>query len=306
MTVAVGFKCKDGLVLAADSEICLGPGGKKYAASFREIRIADSVCMICTGNVHRTEEMAEDLRNAIRGKTGRQLTEAVKAACRAIWRENGPEPHEPQEAFGDFLITIDCGEGVSLFRAGRGRFAEVKTYSVLGVERERASAIFERFYRRGADSTLTAYMVIHSLAQAKVFVPGCGGQTRVWKISSGLFHRQYMSEADIHRAEKAYELFEHESARALFKFPDPLVSSKEFKSLQRRFGITIQRLRPVLLKEEKSEQTTKTRSSRGTSQRTEVSVPSKPFIQFKTPAILENAAMARNLRHGCNSRDLIT
>jgi hypothetical protein len=136
-------------------------------------------------------------------------------------------------------------------------------------------------------------MGISSFSQIKGFVPGCGGQTRVWKIMNNLFDRRFLPEAEISRAENAYRFFEQELTQILFEFPDPFVLNEQFQSHEKRFRTAIQRLRPALLEEEKPRLSSKTRSSRRTTKQPRASVASKSLIHFKAPATRENVVGSR-------------
>lgn len=287
MTIAVGFNCKDGVVVVADSEVCLGPGGKKYAAQFCELRISDSVFLVSAGNVDRTEEIAETLRKAIRRRTGKQLTSAVRAACRSFRRLEGDAPSESKKPFRDLLIAINAGAGAELFRAGDRHFTKVKTFSVVGMESDRAAEMFARFYRHGTDAKSAAYMGIYCMSQLKGFVPGCGGKTRVRTVSSSPFQKQHFSELKIERAEKAYRLFEQELAQVLFKFPDPRIGERQFESHQRRFSTTIQKLRPALSEGDPSEHPSHDRRPRAAAKRSPGLTTAKSVIRFKSRTALK-------------------
>jgi hypothetical protein len=292
MTIAVGFKCNDGVVLAADSEICLGPGGRKYEPQFFEIGVNGSVYMLCAGNVDRNAELTSALRRAIRGKAGCQLRESIEAVCRSIWTTGSADLAECEAKFGDLLITLDAGDGLQLFRAGNRHFAQVKTYSVLGVEAAKTKPIFARFYNKSLDSASAAYMGIYALSQIKGTVPGCGGQTHVWKIADSIFHRQYLSKAQIQRTEKAYRRFDAELAHILFKFPDPLLTKTQFQNRASRFNAAINRLRPALVAKEESE---KGNSSRLPADRRPALIPPESVLPFEIPPTREDFPAERRV-----------
>jgi hypothetical protein len=289
MTIAVGFRCRDGVVLVADGEVCLGPGGKKYEAQFCEVGVAGSVSLLSTGNADRFAELAAALRRAIRGKTGSKLTKSVEAVCRSFWTQGSPDPWERAKAFGDLLVTIDAGNGILLFRAGNHHFERVETYSVLGVEAEKTRPVFERLYDRALDAASGAYMGIYALSQIKGTVPGCGGETRVWKITDSVFHRHSFSEEHIHKTENTYRRFEVELARLLFKFPDPTVSKDQFRNHEKKFSAAIKKLRKEMDEKEESGNRTSTRAA---TKRRRPSIAAKSVLPFAILQACENAPVA--------------
>jgi ATP-dependent protease HslVU (ClpYQ) peptidase subunit len=87
MTIAVGLRCNDAVVLAADWEICLGPGGKNYESTFHKISGLASIFTIFAGHVDFAKELAATLRKTTQGQKGNQQTTCIQAAYGSVWRE---------------------------------------------------------------------------------------------------------------------------------------------------------------------------------------------------------------------------
>ncbi len=273
MTIAVGLRCDDGVVLAADSEICLGPGGKKYEARFHKISGLVSVYTIFAGHVDFAEELAATLRRAIPGKKGHQLTKSVRIAYGSVWREHYTEPLTPQKTLTDLLFTINEGSRISLFRASCSRLTPVKTYSVLGIGNEKAQAVFSALYRTGMSSTLAAYMTIYGLRRIKGLVQGCAGASRVWKITNSVFDQTCLSESEVARAEEGFAFFEREFSSVMFNFPDPRVDKEHFELILKRFAAAAKRRRTAMIKGCKIERPGTQRSFPGASTQSNATAP---------------------------------
>jgi 20S proteasome alpha/beta subunit len=280
MTIAVGLRCDDGVVLAADSEICLGPGGKKYEAKFHKISGFASIYMIYAGSVDFAEELAATLRKAVQGKKGTQLIKSIRTAYGSVWREHHTEPITAQKTLTDLLFTINEGSRISLFRASGNRLIPVKTYSVLGIGIEKAQAVFSTLYRTGMSSTLAGYMAIYGLGRIKGLVQGCGGGSRVWKITNSVFDQKCLSESDVARAEEGFVFFEREFSSVMFNFPDPQVDNEHFQTILKRFATAAKRRRTAMIKRCKVERPAGQRSFTGASMQSRTTAPLGTELQI--------------------------
>jgi 20S proteasome alpha/beta subunit len=281
MTIAVGLRCDDGVVLAADSEICLGPGGKKYEAKFHKISVLASVYMIYAGRVDFAEELVRTLRRSIRGKKDNQLTNSVRTAYGSVWREHHIEPVTAQKTLTDLLFTINEGSRISLFRASSDRLTPVRTYSVLGIGNEKVRAVFSTLYRTGMSSTLAGYMAIYGLGRIKGLVQGCGGGSRVWKITNSDFDQTFLSENEVVSAEESFAFFEREFSSVMFNFPDPRVDHEHFQAILKRFASAAKRRRIAMIKGCKVERLRAQPSFPGASAQSKATAPLGTELQIR-------------------------
>jgi 20S proteasome alpha/beta subunit len=292
MTIAVGMQCNDGVVLAADSEICLGPGGKIYQSTLHKISGLASIYTIFAGHIDFAEELAATLRKATQGKKGNQLTTSIQAAYGSFWRERHTEPLPAHKTLTDLLFTINEGSRISLFHASCNRLTPVKTYSVLGIGNEKAQAVFSALYRTGMSSTLASYMAIYGLGRMKGLVQGCGGASRVWKMTNSVFDQTLLAESEIARAEEGFAFFEREFFSVMFNFPDPRVDNEHFQAILKHFATAAKRRRTVMIKGCKVQRLAGQRSFPGASTQSKAAAPLGTEVQLRPMPRREKSSAA--------------
>jgi len=199
LTLAAGFKCKDGFVIAADTEITIGDYGhvqgeklKKYLQSLENrITVYDLICA-GAGDISYYEMAAQHIRDAIAHLPQRTYPEIKKAVEQTIayiyeqfilkyWKIND----EGCPAF-DLILGIKDQEGcLSILKTDRTAVVEVDTYAMVGTGADKGLVLAEKLYRgTGITSFSSTAWMCHLVLQIFREVKGkgvhVGGNTQLY------------------------------------------------------------------------------------------------------------------------------
>jgi len=206
MTIAAGFQCKDGVILAADTEISLGQTTKTRQSKLFVINKAQDCCLTYAGHVAFAQELVGVMRSATRGKEGKKLLEAARKSYRHFHNKYYTQPPKPEKSWADVLITLKEGQAVSLY-CGQGRhWFKVDKYKLLGIGEEQAEAVVNPLYSGEPTTNEAGYIAICVLRKVKWFVQGCGGPTEVGEIRHTGPH--LWSSDKVEQAEEDLDYFE--------------------------------------------------------------------------------------------------
>jgi Proteasome subunit len=184
MTIAVGFRCTDGVVLAADTEISLDDGvGKTKASKVFPVNHELSCFLTYTGDSDFVEDLVGDLRRILdRGLTESEALDSIKETYRAFMQKYYTEAPKNEKTAASILVTLRDGARVRLYRGRNRHFTEVQTYSVLGVGQNQGEPLFNPIHHSWLTVNQAAYVMIYALRIIKNFVQGCGGETEIREV----------------------------------------------------------------------------------------------------------------------------
>lgn len=222
MTTAIGFKCEDGIVLGADTEISEGAG--KYEES--KIQRLNGECFFAyAGRTLVVKDNLEYFQKAAEIADPAELLIQFKAIYLKIWREaherylaNEPDP------FTDFLFVL----GENLFVAKGGDFAPVMS-DVIGNGKDVARSTID-FFGVPASCRQAKFIIAYALNQAKDFSTGSGKQSEIWEAENGVF-KTYPFWVNAAEIEEDFDFVKHWLGRIFLAFPDLKIESEEFSTL---------------------------------------------------------------------------
>ena len=187
MTIAIGFKCDDGVILLSDRQISKEGGMKYYEKKLFEVSEECEnglfhLSFVYTGDpdgaklfISELEERALDLQRNKR--TLRTLKTCVQETLENDWKKH--KSHMRAE----FLCSISVtNEGFKLFRSRRNLLIPAE-FECLGVgDSSLVRYLVESFAtpRMGVRHYLP--LLIYVMHQAKKYVEGCGGPTDVMYV----------------------------------------------------------------------------------------------------------------------------
>src|SRR6266498_5435378 len=99
MTISAGFRCQNGVLLCADSEITTLSGGKKYEVKLFHINWREECYLAYAGSTLLARELVEALRSFTKDKRGRDLLETVKTAYQEFHRKHYTQAPRAEKAF---------------------------------------------------------------------------------------------------------------------------------------------------------------------------------------------------------------
>jgi len=242
MTIAAGFRCKDGVVLAADTEISvLGGTGKSYSSKMFEINSGLGSHLTYSGSPDFTKELVQELKQSVAGKPQQSALQALKETYRDYYDAQLPDSDRDTTSM---LITLREGKKVHLYVARNRHFAPVRQYEALGIGSEQGEALFNPLHSQWMSTAEAKYMAIYALRRVKGFVQGCGGKTEVIEIGDKAdVLSLYEVMQEIKEIEADFDFFDQQLRPILFTFSDLWVNKSAFQARLRQFGRALKKRR---------------------------------------------------------------
>lgn len=183
MTIAAGFRCKDGIVLCADTEITLSVGKTYESKIFYPSERLGCHLTYC-GSADFAKELVGDLQRTLASTTEDTALSVIKNAYKELF-DQSCDPNDVN-TWTSILVTlrekVNGKDRVNLY-AGRGRhFAPESRYATLGIGQDQSESLFNPLYSQDMTITQAIYMSIYALHLVKGFVPGCGGETQYTEL----------------------------------------------------------------------------------------------------------------------------
>lgn len=187
MTIAIGFRCQDSVIVCADREITLGTGKllkkKIWAANQRE----QSVIVTGAGAFSHLESAAtkiiEKLKHSSLGDAPKIMRSAFEYVCKKEYFHKPGCPPPGSVPF-DLIVAASDSKQVRLFRMEQGVLKHGRRAELAGSGAPWAQYFFDQFHHfpRLVDGiTLGAYAV-YSVKRSGL---GCGGPTDLWVLQAG-------------------------------------------------------------------------------------------------------------------------
>ncbi|GEM_PF-6058424 len=234
MTIAVGFQCKNSVLLAADTEISYGQAGKTYQTKLFQINPREDCWAVYSGVVDFMNELVGQLRQSTKGKSGTALVQTVRKAFRQFMYEHYTKPPKAEKTWANLLITVRENKKVSLYCATGRHFYQVEKYRALGGGAEQAEPLLNAMYSRHMDSLQAGYLAVYALRSPKGFVRGVGGDTDILAIehqAQSVVSFAEWSKQEVTQAESDFAFLDKTLRPVLFAFPNLNVEPSRFRSL---------------------------------------------------------------------------
>ena len=213
MTIAAGFKCQDGVVLCADTEMSV-PYLLKYPASKMTIVpfLKSKAFFTYAGDELFSKmciaRLAARLRR-LEGDDGLPVFTSLQQEALAIHQEYAGVLETPLQV----LIALQGYEKVDLYQINEHSVAWVSSYTCIGSGMMVARASAEPLYKVSMSVKEVSFVAAYALGQAKKYGFGCGSQSQIVLIyprkgDPRFFtdeHYDFMLQAEVERLEKGYE-----------------------------------------------------------------------------------------------------
>lgn len=179
-TIAAGFCCSDGIVLAADTLMTLRGGGKTYRTKLFTINEKEDSYLAYSGTEAFAKELVNELQQGTIGKTGDTFLKAIKERYGQFWREHYTIPPKAEKTWAETLITFKKDKRIHLYRTSAHHvYPVIDNYAVLGIGENAGESLFKPLYSAGMDMYEASYMAIYVLQRVKKYTEGCGGETEI-------------------------------------------------------------------------------------------------------------------------------
>lgn len=197
MTIAAALMCRDGIALGSDTEYTSAYSLKVQGPKLFEYRVEGlTVVFAGAGDVDFTQMTVQRIVEGFEGRkiSTREVIEIVSRNIQHVYKKHVyPFPGSPvDKPFFDLLIAIaERGHPQKLFKTSRTGIVEVDTYVCLGTGEHLGRFIADQLYHTGISLVQGAVLCTEMLIQAIRYVPGCGGEPKVWSLmDSGSIIRQ--------------------------------------------------------------------------------------------------------------------
>jgi hypothetical protein len=189
MTLVAGWKCRDGFVIAADTEITVSSiivQGQKIADYSGEGSEFYSVIVGGAGDVNFVRMAAQHIRDAvasvpkptlpaIRTEVEKEVHHIHDHNIYRFW-----EPSDPDCPACDLVLAIeDCNHEVGILLAQRGSVSEIDTCAMTGSGSELAAHLIEKVWVPGLSAAVTAHLALSIFREVKNKAIHVGGNTEV-------------------------------------------------------------------------------------------------------------------------------
>jgi hypothetical protein len=252
MTIIAGFRCEDGVVLAADTEITLDGGtGKTYQSKIFAVSPELGCHLAYTGDSDFAQEFVDHLVHNIGGKTSQQGLAFIKTAYRDFIEEHYTKAPKGEKTWAWILVTLRHGTTVHLYRGRNRHFTEIKNYAVLGIGQDQAESAFKPLYYDWITIQQAEFVMIYALRKVKGFVQGCGGDSEIRLVEDvESWLSEYAADPQSTKEiEEDFDFLDREVRRLIIAFSDMTKDADEFNKLLALVNETVTQYRAKRLQE---------------------------------------------------------
>jgi hypothetical protein len=256
MTIAAGFQCRGGVVLAADTEITnVGGTGKSYESKIFHINESLGSCLTYSGNPDFAKELVEELQNVSKGQPGDEALASIKKTYLEFYRKHYTIPPKNEKSWAELLLTIRQGKRISLYMARGHHITRVRKYQVLGIGQEQSETLVSPLYSSMMTTNQAAYMAVYVLRRVKGFVQGCGGDSETEEIEDVGDAISFLSCGlqGINDIEQDFDFLDTQMKPMVLSFSDPRIDQKTFQNLIKVFGNNVKQYRAQRFRKQEKE-----------------------------------------------------
>lgn len=212
VTVAAGFRCADGVLLCADSQITF-PGYLKFPRA-KVISMAGvqwSPSFAYCGDVYQSKDAIARLGVTIARSRKERIAPNVRNLAASICRRQTPPGTRCQL---ELLVAWQRSRKIELWHLNGSSLSPVTEYQMIGCGMDMMMATAMRFYLPGMGLRDASYMAAYSLYQAKEHVDMCGKKSLIY-LAFDDGRRAAVTQEEIEELEASFSEFQKISASAL-------------------------------------------------------------------------------------------
>jgi hypothetical protein len=183
MTIAAGFRCMDGVVLCADSQITI-PGLLKYPES--KIRMAEYLqskpFFTFCGDMDYSKQAINHFSTAIRKaeQNRTDLLSAIETEAANLHLQYYDMYTDPADKLHlDMIVSVLVDKQRHLFKIYGPKVNAVDDFHCIGAGNYLARALTGMYRRPGESVHRTAIVCAYILSEVKKYVDGCGGDSQI-------------------------------------------------------------------------------------------------------------------------------
>lgn len=186
MTIAAGFRCADGIVLCADSQITAADGTKYNAEKLIGYSNDDIDVVFAFAGVEVFSKMCiERLAQRILTSQVSDVEQVLRDEALSIHQTYAPQATSSTTEYDlDVLVAtkfrLQDRDVLALFHIeGPAVSPPIKTFDCIGIGRTVARQAVNVFYKSQLSIQEASRIAVYSLQQTKTNVDGCGGPSQI-------------------------------------------------------------------------------------------------------------------------------
>jgi 20S proteasome alpha/beta subunit len=192
MTIAMGFRCRNGVILAADSEI------SGYLAKWQEAKVASTfwtpdagLALVYSGDVDYAQMLCEKLRTATLNSKPEYpvITDVIEKTVTKFFKGPVAAHPTPNELTVSLLIALRLANepDVSLIKTSGTAVTIGHSCEFIGAGAELARYVMSNFYDPAYTTEEGALLAAYVLHEVKENIRGCGGLSTIVAVEPNSF-----------------------------------------------------------------------------------------------------------------------
>ncbi|MCI0626779.1 MAG: hypothetical protein L0387_34890 [Acidobacteria bacterium] len=253
MTIAAGFRCSNGVVLCADTQMTV-PGTLKYPESKLRVwkgKRAAAYFVFSGGRDFSRMGIGTLVRAFIQAEQkGVDPLFLVEEECRRIYETYFPLPASPYETPFELSLLMSykpSGKPASLWKITGPVLSPVEEYECIGAGAYLARSIASSFCTPHRGAKKGAVLAAYVLSQTKKHVDGCGGNSQIIIITDKADSYEYLGGPEIELMERAYAGFMSASRNFLIDFADISIDKDQLENRLAAHVLSLKHARQELI-----------------------------------------------------------
>lgn len=243
MTLAAGFRCNDGVVLCADSQISQGEYGNRYRSKLFTLNNRTDCYLVYAGFTEFVRELIPQLKEIASKKEGLTLLSDMSKCYKAFHARNYTRVPKNEKSFADIIFSIREGKRISLhIGSGKHCYPE-EEYASSGTGFPAAEPFFNAFYSPSMNIRQALHLSIYTLKYIKGIGSGVGGNTSAVLVTDApsFIPGYQLTTEEIKKIEMDYGFLHEQMSTFLLTYPD--LEGPEITSDLRRLASHLKRQR---------------------------------------------------------------
>jgi 20S proteasome alpha/beta subunit len=242
MTIAMGFPCRDGLVLCADTQEVISGYVKTDTEKMTIIQSAPDYNVVITGagDGDFIEMVIQEVHAALNSNhPGEPIQRVIKKTLLQLFNDrvvpyaNFPYDERPAASL---LLGIQSDGVVTLYKSRGAIFRRMNAPECIGTGLALGKSLIAQLFTRDLQLPQAGIVALYILHQAKTWVDGCGGNSDILLLSSKKLEWRRLPTEDVKELEKHFDDFSNAMRPILISAADRVLSNEAFDAEMKKFS----------------------------------------------------------------------
>jgi hypothetical protein len=242
MTIAMGFPCRDGVVLCADTQEVISGYVKTDTEKMTIIQSAPdyNVAITGAGDADSIEMVIQEVHAAL-NSNAQHLP--IQTVIRSTLLKFFNERVAPYAAFPsderpgtNILLAIQSEGIVTLYKSRGTIFRRMNAPECVGMGVALGKSLISQLFSNDLSLPQTGILALYILHQAKTWVDGCGGNSDIMLLSNKNLSWSRIPTEDVKELEKHFDDFSEAMRPILISAADRSISYDTFDAEMKSFG----------------------------------------------------------------------